>query len=367
MKFQTTVNEIKKALALLFPIVNYNHSSLPFRYLLVRKYGEGKVEIKAFGESTVASAFVSCSEMSGEDTKVYVLAKHFIGLIKNFHGDKISFVVSDDACRIVCKKSKYSLKTLQDEVAEGSLSDLDIDYYGFIGKEGAEVNVNSFKTAFSSIQHWTGKDFESEDFQYVYFAEGCVAACCDVGGAYYPFDTKGIEHLALHKKACACISNMKNQQFITLFKGTGKVYGCTDKFIFVSATTEVYPYSQFKTFKDNFTEGDFAFSIKFPPDEMEDKLSRLLMFAGDSYEIKVRMNDSDFVLSSEHQGEAKEYINLVESYGEDFVIDVDGKRLLSAIGKEMGEVTWSTMGSDDVQYLSDGCLVQFFLGLEKKE
>lgn len=351
MKFTTTINELRKAIALLSPITNYVPSE---KYILIRNKGD-RIELKAFSDIAVASAFVSCQLIEGEGS-IYVLGKHFIGLINNFESGDITFDITDN-CKITCKKSKYSLKTLSEDIP------IEIDYYSISKEQGAEINVNLFKTAFSSIQHWIGRNFDANDFQNIYFCDGKMIACSESGGGFYYFDTKNIEKLTLHKRACALINNLKNQPSISIIKENGRVYGISDNFIFVVISSDSYPYDQFKEMVLKPLGEEKKITFKFPSDEMTEKLTRVLMFSDDYNAVRLQVRDNNLIVSARDTGEAEEIIELSDKC-ENFSIDVDGKNLLESVSKFSGDICYKTNDSNDVQFLSDDCLVQFYLGLE---
>ena len=65
MKFITKTKKLKSLLRSLYPIINYNHSKLPYRYLLISKE-EDKIEIKAQDDYSVGTIFLELSDYKEE-------------------------------------------------------------------------------------------------------------------------------------------------------------------------------------------------------------------------------------------------------------------------------------------------------------
>ena len=369
MKFKTTVQEVKKALGILEPIINHAHSSIIYRYLLIRPYKD-KIEFKVFDDYAISSSFVSCYESEGEDVTAFILAKHFIGLINSFGKNELVITLDEDKCTIQCGKSKYKLQLLDEKLIEENFESLDVDYYDAEAilstpkVESAVIDTNKFGLAYNSISHCLSKDNSQMTLQNVCCAKGEMIACDGSVGAMVEFDLGDISNLLLHKKACNCILNVPNQK-LQIMKIDNRIYGMSENFIFLTTCDDDYPYDGIKRRIDGFSD-KHPIQIKINPDEITDKLGRVLMFADpETHSVAISCDEGNFILSVENNASAKEVINLFENINKnDFNIYADGRSLKEALNKSMSDARWITGAENDVQYIYDGSLLQFFFGLD---
>lgn len=362
MKFKTTIKELKKAINFLYPIINYNHVSLPYRYLLM-KFKDGKIELKAFDDYTIGSSFVKIYDVEeDENNSGYVLAKHFISLINSFVGNEAIVKISDNKINIRVNKSYYSLKTLEDSIVEEVLCEIDVD---FLDIPMFDINLKDFVSSYCSVSHCLSKDVSQRNLQNILIKNSKMIACDGIRGALCSFDINNDIEIMLHKKVCDCISNISDSNVVKIGIHEGRLYGKTDNFIFISSLSEEYPYESIQPIIDSFGHKDNVVKIKFDPDEVLDKISRLLIFAdNDTNSIAVSIKDNSLNFVVEDADVASETVELFESNVEsDFLIFIDGKNFKEALGKSLASVSWEASDSDSVQYLYDGHLLQFFKGL----
>lgn len=373
MKFTTSSAEIKKGLQILSPIVNHQHPVLAFRYLLLRKFGD-RIEMKAFDNTTVASAFINVFDATPEveeEGKAYVLAKHFMGLIYSVDSSDITFDVTEDSCKIKFGRSRYKLKMLDPEVANETLGDLDIDYYEISKQKREEfqgVRVDKFAVAYNSISHCLSKDDSQRSLQNVYCTKDALIACDGIRGAVCELDGMNLDGIMLHKKACNCIINIGNADSVNLISSDGKIFGYTDNFIFVTVLDEDYPYDSISPIIASFYDTDFSIKLKIDTNEVSDKLSRILMFADkDTNSIKIDSSEDGkgVALYVDNQSSAKETITVFRDNENcaPFSLFLDGSSFKEALSKSLIETEWFSNGGDSMQYIYDGSLLQFFQGL----
>jgi len=364
MKISTTVNEVKKALQKLTPIINYNHSTLAYRYLLIRKR-EDRIEFKAFDDYTVGSSFVACSNIEGEEENSYVLAKHFVGLIGSFGSKDITLEINQEGCKIKSGKSKYKLLVLDKEIAEESLKELDINYYDF-DEDDTKIKISNFAISYISIQHCLSKDNTQINLQNVFLKDNRMIACDGVRGAFVEFDTTNLNEVMLHKKVCDCIINVKESNEICLTRGDNRIFGRTDNFIFVSSVGDEYPYAQLEDIIVGFDENSLPIQIQVDTEDISEKLNRVLMFAdSDTNSVLVSFDEKKLILSVENTNSAEEVIEVFNNINKnDMSLYIDGKILREFMNKSLSEAKWLASDEESVQYVYDGNLLQFFLGLD---
>jgi len=370
MKFKTTVQEVKKAISVLEPIINHAHSSIIYRYIAIRPHEEGKIEFKVFDDYAIGSSFINCYDYEGEDKTILVLAKHFIGLINSFGKDELTITLEDNKCGIKCGKSRYKLQILDEKIVSENFPSLDVNYYvpeELIETEGAESSVietNEFGIAYNSVSHCLSKDNSQMTLQNICCTKGEMIALDGSLGAMVEYEIPGIDLLVLHKKACNCLLGIPNQK-LQLVKIDERIYGIADNFVFLTTCDDDYPYEGVKARIDGYSN-KHEIQIKINPDEIVDKLGRVLMFADpETHSIAVSCDEGNFILTVENNASAKEVINLFENVNKNnFNIYVDGRSLKEALGKTLSDARWVTSSEEEVQYLYDGSLLQFFFGLE---
>ena len=205
MKFKTSINEFKKAIQLLNPIVNHNHAQLIYRYLLIRLKNK-QIEIKGFDDYTIGSAFINYYDMENEDkNNRYILAKHLFGLINSFNNGEIIIEFVNDKCILKHNRSQYTLPLLDEEYASENGDPLDLDYYVMESFDYSFL-IKDFTDKYNSISHCLSKDNSQRNLQNIYIANNKMIACDGIRGAVIDFNVN-IEGLALHKKACDCLMN----------------------------------------------------------------------------------------------------------------------------------------------------------------
>jgi len=366
MKFKSSVSELKKAFQILSVILNHNHQTLAYRYLLLRRKDE-RIEFKAYNDYALGSAFVNCYEIEEPDNScAYILGKHIISLINSFAvNSEIQFEIVGDQCKIKCNKSKYVLPMLDAKVAKESLEALDqIDYYSKNFNLGALIKTDKFSAAYHSVSHCLSKDNSARVFQQVFLYEGKLIACDGIRGAVIDFEAPKLENIAFHKQACECILNVGCSE-VALLLDHDKIYGKTDNYIFVVNREEDYPIGDIWGIVQKFDAKTLSFIFKINPDEINDKLNRVLMFADeDTNAVQIKFNEVELILSVENKSKAQEIVNMFENVNKKiFSFYVDGKNLREAFTKSLSDTKWLTNGGEEVQYIYDGNLLQFFLGL----
>lgn len=364
MKFKTSVSEIKRALSILSPITNHNHQTLAFRYILIRQRGD-KIEFKSYDDYTVGSAFIIHYDFEGENKEIYVLAKHLIGLVNSFSGDEVKFNVTDDYCKISVGRSRYSLQTLDPQIANESLEPLDIDYYD-LEVDQEIIKVDKFSTAYSSISHCVSKDSAVKVLHNVYLYRGKLIACDGVRGAVVDFESE-LNGIMFHKKICDCILNTNSNEVSIMVSGD-KFYGKTDNSIFVSVISEEYPIEKIWDIINKFKEDiEYPIDIDFDPDEISEKLGRILLFTdSDTNAVGLSNEEKTLKLIVENKSSAEEHISIYQQNGEphEFIIFLDGKSFKEALSKSLSKTRWVAQDVDGIQYVYDGSLLQFFNGLD---
>lgn len=365
MKFKASMSDVKRALSVLSSIVNLNHQTLAFRYILIRLNND-RIEFKGYDDYTVGSAFITQYDLEGENKEAYILAKHFIGLISKFSGDEIKFNITDEFCKISVSKSRYALNCLDVEIAKEALDPLDIDYYD-IELPGTLIKVDKFSTAYSSISHCLSKDSSVKVLQNIYLYRGKLIACDGVRGAVIDFESD-LNEVLFHKKICDCILNTNANEVFIMVAGD-KMYGKTADSIFVSMISEEYPIENIWKIINKFhEESEYPIDIEFDPDEVGEKLGRILLFAdGETNAVSLSNEKKTLKLTVENKSSAEEYISAYKQNGEsnEFVIFLDGKTFKESLSKSLSKTRWVAQSTDEIQYVYDGNLLQFFNGLDE--
>jgi len=365
MKFKTTISELKKAMQILNSIINHNHTQLIYRYLLIR-LKRNQIELKAFDNYTIGSVFINYYDMKDEDKENrYILGKYLFGLINGFNNGEVVISFEDNKCFFIHGNSKYTLPLLDEEYASENGELLDIDYYQVYTPD-YQISVKEFTDKYNSISHCLSKDLSQYDLQNIYITDGRMIACDGIRGATIDFD-KSVNDLSLHKKACDCLMNVGQVGEIHISVSNGKIIGNTENFIFTTTIETKYPYEEIKEIIDNYDKLDDAYYIKIDPDTVLDALNRILIFSDtETNSVGIKCSKDTLTLFVENRTHAYETIKLFESSGDlDLSLFVDGKNLKEALYKSVSDTKWVTKDSNQIQYLYDGKVLQFFIGLEK--
>lgn len=364
MKFKTSIIEIKKAISFISPIVNHGHASLAFRYVLIKKFGD-KIEIKAYNDSSIGSGYFSFYDFEGEDCSAYVLAKHLFGLVNSFDKQEILFTIEKETCFLKCGRSEYKLKLLEESVAKNTLDDYDLSYEAPKESKIIDIKTDLFTNAYNLVSHCLSKDSSRRDLQNVYLVDDRMIACDGVKGASVDFYCKN-SGVMLHKIVCDCLLNLSGSISGEIKHTQDRVYGYFNNFNFVSIVDDNYPYDSFKGVIDGFHVKDHVMCIKLDPDEIIDKLSRILMFSdNETNSVLIEFEEKKLLLLVENNTYGKEEVNVFENLKNNSLkMYVDGSSLKDVLSKSKSETLWYSDGKDGVQYIYDGGLLQFFMGLE---
>jgi len=367
MKFETSTSELKKKLQFLSPVINYQHASLAYRYLLLRKKGD-QIELKGFDDIAVSSTFIDIDNYGGDEQEVYILAKHFMGLISTIDHKSIIFNISKEKCSIKFGKSTYKLKILDKKIGDETLKALDIDYYDIHEESDSSVKVNYFSTAYFSIAHCLSRDDSHRNLQNVFCKDGMIIACDGVKGAACEIKGINLEGVMLHRKACECVTSIKTTSDVYLISRDGKIYGHADDYRFVVTSEGDYPYDDIGPYITKFHEREndsFENRFLLEPEEISEKLSRILMFTdADTNSVQVNFGEG-MTLVVDNQSFAEEILSSFSNLSEsDFSLIVDGKSFKESLSKTGEETVLLSDGVEEPQYLFDGALLQFFKGLE---
>lgn len=365
MKFKSTVYELQKTLKLLTAVVNYNHSVLAFRYLKVF-VNNGKLEIKGFDNSFVASVFPQFSEIEDDGVYGLVLAKQFISLINTFKSEEISVSIDGNICHIKSGRSNYKLPLLEEEKFLSSVGPLDLAYYD-IEYKNKPIKLNSFLNRAEAVSHCLSKDDYHANLQHIYIKDNKMIACDSVKGAVIDFENESLDDYLIHRKVISCLNNVSdtNEAFFTV-EGSN-LYVKAKNFIFAASLEKiVYPYEMIKRYIGDFQEVK-SYIINLSTEEFADKLGRVLMFAdSETNSVQIAFQEKEISLIVSNNSYAEEKISsLGQEFKKPFVLYVDGKSLRESLAKAMSNAYWHTDGEEEVQFIYDGELLQFFLGLTK--
>lgn len=369
MKFKSSIVEMQKSVKLLSSIVNHNHPILAFRYLKLF-VNNGRVELKAFDNTLVGSAFPNYAEL--EDDKIYgnILAKQFMALINSMKvGLDITITIDKNSCRIKSGRSNYKIPVLDSDVFKPAIGELDMDYYNVeFPKE--PVWVKGFLIKAKSVSHCLAKESYHRDLQHIYIKDNKMIACDAVRGAVIDFENKLLDGYLIHNRIINCVENVTDSGNIFFTIQDDNFFGKTDNFIFASSLLDVeYPYDNIAPYIEGFEE-KAKYNLLLQTEETTEKLARVLMFA-DSETNAVLMQFEDGVIKFivENNSYAEESVNIVlddeENKKQSFAIFVDGKSLRELLAQTTGEARWYSNGETSTQYIHDGELLQFFLGLKK--
>jgi len=211
------------------------------------------------------------------------------------------------------------------------------------------------------------KDSYQKALKNIYIDDGYFVACDGIRGAVANFSNQ-IKDLPLHEKLCDCIMNINNSADISLKLEDVKVYGNTDNFAFVCIIDPNYPKDDIFKIINDFKSKDnkYATYIKIDPEEIVDKLSRVMIFAdSETNSVKIHVEpDSGMTISVDNTASGEEKIEMFKNVNNNaFDIIVDGKSLLECFSKIIDKANWVTNGTDNTQFLFDNNVFQFFMGL----
>jgi len=361
MKCSVDIKELQNAVKLLTPIVNVNNSTVSLRHLKIRKVDD-KLEITGYNSNIFASVYVTVYNLTGDDIS-YVFAKTFFDLVKAFNGT-VELVISPESFHIKSEKSKYKVGTLDKDFFVSEIPE-DPDHYSIkFNKTG--IKFNDFKINAKSIMHCLSEDRSQLALQHIYFKDGIMIASDGVRGAIIGGDYKALNGYMLHKDIINCIMNIEEASLMYFKIEDDILQGMIGNFIFTLSLAGVaYPYEDIIKLYNEYNKRTFNIVIPVKQSMVLDALSRLILLADkETNAINVVFYPNYISFSVEGNSSGEEIVHIGDiNIKEPVSLHVDAKNLRDALLHSLGEIYWKTDNSEDMQYIVDSDMVQFFFGL----
>ena len=352
---------LKKSLGLLKGVIDFNSQEPVFRHIYVCV--NNGLEVRAYNEDIVGK--ISLPTKTDDTGGCFVLAKHFISLINSLNGDFVSISFKDSYLGVKCDRSNYKLQIMNRDEAGNKIEALnEVLFKEFTGEKDI-LSVGEFSSCFSKISHCLSTDFEHAELQNVFFWTNKMIGCDGYRGALIPFKTSVLNNFSISKKVCDCISAAApDSQFIVCVDNDYLGVEC-ENLIIKTFVYNNYPYSSVSNIVDDFDyKLGYKIKVKIEPEELKKKLSRIMLFTSEENLVIVQLKQGEIILSLNNENSAEETLGIAECSSKEFSVGLDGRVFKDAIQPLLSQTYWLTNGGDDIQYLYDNRLLQFFLGVE---
>ena len=361
MKCTVDTKELRQVVKLISPVVNINNPIISLRYLKIRRI-EDKLEIMGYNTNIFVSIFINVYNLKGDDC-VYVFAKTFFNLARSFNGT-VELNLTPIMCQIKSNKSKYKVGVLDKDFFQGEVTEEPNHYTLKFEHEG--IKLNDFKVNMKSIIHCLSSSDTQLPLQYVYFQDNIAIACDSIRGAIIGANYKCLQGCLLHQDIINCILNIDEASLAYFQMGIGKLEGKIGNFVFTLSIADVkYPYEEIKKIYDFYKSRIFNITIPIKQLIILEALSRLLFLTDkitNAIDTTFYPNYISFKVEGDSSGEEIVHIGDI-GIKEPISLHIDAKNLRDALSHSIGEIYWKTDGSEDIQYIVDSDVVQFFFGL----
>jgi DNA polymerase III sliding clamp (beta) subunit (PCNA family) len=351
MKAVFNVKSIKGFIRPLQNVIGKGGTKDTYNYLLIN-VNDNKIYISGYCDFFAVE--YNFDLVSGEDGRVCVDGKKFLNLMK-FSTGKCTISEGVNSLDIVMDSSNYKLDIMGCSEFFEQIGDVNFNS----SLEGFTFDTNYLKYKINSISHCLSKDTSILAFGNIYFGKNYMVACDGAYGAVVKIKDSDLDGCMLNAYGIQCINNCDSKQ-INL-SVAGAVYGYGDNMRFVCYQENVeYPIESIQGLIDNYKKIEPVLKINVVPETFRDSLARLISVSPDQ-PIVISIKDSNLELSSYSLGDAGlEDIQVEGEMPESFKIVVDGKILLKMISVFDGDIVWSAESEQDIQYISDNDLLQFF-------
>jgi DNA polymerase III sliding clamp (beta) subunit (PCNA family) len=363
MLVNVDAKELTGCLQIVSSIINPKNTELLRRQVLVNVSEDGML-LKTVNEYAMMSATVTTDIK--ETGKICVDVFSLIGLVSKFAGNiQIGSVQAKSGTHNVLVvssgRSEYKIPDypLQEFEPLTEIKEIDSKVH--------KVDLKQLKEALSCIYSSADKEHEALSGVYVAHSDTYDSLTCSdiqLGAHVRRKDLIDMPEGILPKFLIDFIMRLSDLRYLEYKEENGYYFGCAGKFRFGYRTPNCsYPWAELKNCIDESKDADKSFT--FNKAHLYEALHRIGVVADDkTHAVRINIKNSEMELLVEGPGySGKEYVDLTEPVDFEYSILVDGNYMLGILKEFEGPVSWSFTTSDLTQFITDGYLLKFFVGL----
>lgn len=362
-KFEVNANKMVEVLTVLNSIVHPKESEMVKRQVMIEI--RDKLTLTTVNESTLLKATLD-AKIGCTGPAMCVDIQNLINLLSKFNGD-INFdnpYDDDDYVLIRAGRSSYKFPLFPNDEFETLTK-----YEDFEG-DFSEIEVSSFRDALDCVYTSSSKDSEilSSAFIGHDLAENEHCVVCsnsELGAAVIKETLSAFPQGPIPKFIVDFILKLKDVRMLEYKEKDGLFRGKVGCFEFAYRSPDIeYPWGEIKAF----LEGQRACTKIFKIDkaDMSKALSRIsLITDNDTHAVTLNFKNNSVIINAEGPGShGREEIPLLENVGEPgYEVTMDSIYLFNVLKEFEGNVEWTCDSPEGIQFISDGYLTKFFIGL----
>lgn len=357
--FTANSKDLVEVLTVLSSIVHPKETELVKKQVLIEI--TDRIKLTTVNESTLLSAIYG-GHISGRGS-FCVNIQYLINLVSKFTGD-ISITGIENG---VCIKSGRSKYTTSGFPVDEFLTLTNYDTGGNL--EFHNVDLNPFREALTCV--YTSAAKEDNTLSATYIAHNhngnkdCVVCSnSELGAAVIKDNLVNFPQGPIPKFIVDFILKLKDLRILEFATNNGLFVGKAGCYSFAYRAPDIdYPWADINRFLESYYA--LPNSFRFYKNDMIGALHRISVIADPhTHAISINFSDNKIILSVEGPGnQGSETVPLLSPITNDYQISVDSIYLMAVLKELEGNIEWSCSNIDNPQFVSDGHLVKFFMGL----
>lgn len=359
MKIEVNCKELLEGLNIVGSIVNPKGTELVKRQVLICAENE---EIKVF---TFNDNAVLVGEVNGDvesDGECCVDIFYLMNLMSKFSGSVVIELKDNKIIHFKCGRSRYKTTVYPKDEVKSFVDTVKVK------GEVVRIEIEPLRNALECVYSSTDKDDDNLSGAYIYHENGTDMITCsnaEIGATVSKAELVAFPEGVLPKFLIDFILKLKGTRFLDL-KHDDKGYfsGKAGKYSFIYRAPQYnYPWSAIhEIIKDSEA---YDSSFKFNNSDLMSALNRISVVADEkTHAVKLTVNKEHLVLEVEGPGHSgEETIILEKGVSSEFSILMDSVYLQGVLKDCAGTVTWRFMSEEEPQFVEDGYLTKFFMGL----
>lgn len=360
MNIKVNSKDLLECLGVVGSIVNPKVSELIKKQVKICATADS-VTLYTFNDSTVLSGEISGEAEVEEEGEACIDIFYLSSLLGKLNGT-VSIVRKDKIVNIKCGRSRYKTTVFPDEEFK--------DYTSVTKVKGevCSIELEPFKNALECVYGSSAKDDDNLSGAYIYHENGTDMIACsntEVGACVAKKNLVSFPEGVLPKFLIDFILKLKDIRMLEI-KTDNKGYfsGRAGKYAFLYRAPKFdYPWDSMY----GIIRGSEAYneSFKFNNSDLMDALNRISVITDETtHAVKLTVKESTIMLDVEGPGHSgEEVIDLIEPIMNEFSIILDSVYLQNILKDCSGVVEWSFIDEDNPQFVSDGFVTKFFMGL----
>jgi len=352
-----------EVLTTLSSIIHPKEGELVKKQVLV-EVSDNKVTLKTINESTLLVAKIDAQNTA--NGKFCVTASYLINLLSRFNGD-VTVFEEENKLHIKSGRSKYQTSLFPIDEFEELCAVDEIE----LQTDRIKVDLEPFRSALECVYSSASKEDLTLSSTYVAHNHDTDKDCIvcsnsELGAAVIKDSIVSFPQGPIPKFIVDFILKLKDLRVLEFVVNDGLFMGTAGCYTFYYRSPDIdYPWDEINGFLEAYPTLTKRF--RFFKNDMIAALARITVIADNAtHAVTLKFTGDLVVIESEGPGhKGSETISLIESAndGEAYEISMDSVYLMNVLKEFEGNVDYYCSDSEAPQFVTDGFLVKFFMGL----